>query len=181
MHYSPITKFAVLLTAGALLLSACGGWNPQKQEQSRKAAEKTMAKFKTRDPSIKNFFNKAYAYAVFPSIGKGGMVIGGAYGEGMVYKKGQFIGSTSLTQATIGFQLGGQVYSELLFFKDKKAFERFKSDRLELDAQVSAVAITAGAAAKAAYEQGVAVFTMTKGGLMYEASVGGQSFSFTRR
>jgi lipid-binding SYLF domain-containing protein len=95
-----------------------------------------------------------------------------------VYEKGKPIGDTSLTQITIGFQLGGQAYSEIIFFKDKKTLDDFKNGNFELGAQASAVAVTAGASADANYEKGVAVFTMAKGGLMYEASVGGQKFSY---
>jgi lipid-binding SYLF domain-containing protein len=168
----------LLLLVSTLMLTACG-WNPDKPDEERQALEETIAAFKKKDPGIKTFFNEAYGYAVFPSVGKGGWVIGGAYGTGKVFRHGQIIGSTSIVQGTIGFQLGGQVYSEIVFFKDKKAFDRFKSGRLEFDAQVSAIAVTLGAAAKAAYEKGIAVFVMTKGGLMYEASVGGQSFTFT--
>ena len=167
-----------LLLVNLLLLTACG-WNPDKPDQQRQEALETIAAFKKKDPAIKSFFDSAYGYAVFPSVGKGGWVIGGAYGTGKVFRQGQIIGSTSIVQGTIGFQLGGQVYSEIVFFKDKQAFDRFKSGRLEFDAQVSAIAVTLGAAAKAAYEEGIAVFVMTKGGLMYEASVGGQSFTFT--
>lgn len=167
-----------LLLVNMLVLGACG-WNPDKPDQERQEALETIAAFKKKDPGIKSFFNSAYGYAVFPSVGKGGWVIGGAYGTGKVFRQGQIIGSTSIVQGTIGFQLGGQVYSEIVFFKDKQAFDRFKSGRLEFDAQVSAIAVTLGAAAKAAYEKGIAVFVMTKGGLMYEASVGGQSFTFT--
>lgn len=173
-----ITTVMVVLFINMLLLSACG-WNPNKPDQERQEAQETIAAFKKKDPGIKTFFNDAYGYAVFPSVGKGGWVIGGAYGTGKVFHQGQIIGSTSIVQGTIGFQLGGQVYSEIVFFKDKQAFDRFKSGRLEFDAQVSAIAVTLGAAAKAAYEEGIAVFVMTKGGLMYEASVGGQSFTFT--
>ncbi len=173
-----ITPVIIGLLVTTLLLSACG-WNPNKPDQERQEAQETVAAFKKKDPGIQTFFNSAYGYAVFPSVGKGGMLIGGAYGTGKVFRQGQIIGSTSIIQGTIGFQLGGQVYSEIVFFKDKPAFDRFKSGRLEFDAQVSAIAVTLGAAAKAAYEEGIAVFVMTKGGLMYEASVGGQSFTFT--
>ena len=166
-----------LLLVSVVMLTACG-WDPNKPEEQLKEVQETIANFKKKDPGIKTFFNDAYAYVVFPSVGKGGWVIGGAYGNGKVFRRGQIIGSASIVQGTIGFQLGGQVYSEIVFFKDKKSFDRFKSDRLEFDAQVSAVAVTLGAAAKAAYEKGIAVFVMTKGGLMYEASVGGQSFTF---
>jgi lipid-binding SYLF domain-containing protein len=106
--------------------------------------------------------------------------IGGAYGRGMVFEKEQFVGRASMTQLSVGFQWGGQAYSEVLFFRDAKAFERFKANRLEFAAQASAVAITLGAAAKAAYDQdGTAVFIREKGGLMYEASLGGQKFKYT--
>lgn len=173
-----IPTVIIVLFINTLLLSACG-WNPSKPDQERQEAQETIAAFKKKDPGIKTFLNDAYGYAVFPSVGKGGWVIGGAYGTGKVFHQGRIIGSTSIVQGTIGFQLGGQVYSEIVFFKDKQAFDRFKSGRLEFDAQVSAIAVTLGAAAKAAYEKGIAVFVMTKGGLMYEASVGGQSFTFT--
>lgn len=178
MRIQKILSAITLLLLSVVMLTACG-WDPNKPEEARQEVEETIANFKKKDPSIKTFFNDAYAYVVFPSVGKGGWVIGGAYGNGKVFRRGQIIGSASIVQGTIGFQLGGQVYSEIVFFKDKKAFDRFKSDRLEFDAQVSAIAVTLGAAAKAAYEKGIAVFIMTKGGLMYEASVGGQSFTFT--
>jgi len=178
IHKTKMPVVILLLLINMLLLTACG-WNPDKPDQQRQEVSETIAAFKKKDPEIKTFFDHAYGYAVFPSVGKGGWVIGGAYGTGKVFQHGQIVGSTSIIQGTIGFQLGGQVYSEIVFFKDQKAFDRFKSGRLEFDAQVSAIAVTLGAAAKAAYEDGIAVFVMTKGGLMYEASVGGQSFTFT--
>ncbi|MGD8642893.1 MAG: lipid-binding SYLF domain-containing protein [Chromatiales bacterium] len=146
------------------------------------------------------YFDDAYGYAVFPTIGKGGLVIGGAYGEGRVYKQGgRHVGDTSMVQGTIGFQLGGQAYSMIIFFEDKRAFEEFTSGNFEFGAQASAVAITAGASAAATtggggasasgtqysattsggYYKGMAVFTVAKGGLMYEASLGGQKFNYT--
>lgn len=144
-----------------------------------KKANETIAAFKKKDGKLETFFKQAYGYAVFPTVGKGAMGIGGAHGSGVVYEKGKPVGETSLTQITIGFQLGGQAYSEIIFFKDKKTLDRFKNGNFELGAQASAVAITAGASADVNYEKGVAVFTMAKGGLMYEASVGGQKFSYT--
>ena len=175
-----MTKRALLLLIALTMAPLSSfGWDPaEKQSDGQKAAE-TIATFKAKDKGIQRFFNSAYGYAVFPSVGKGGFGIGGAYGEGVVYQRGKAIGSSKLTQLTIGFQLGAQAYSEIIFFKDKKAMDRFKESKLELSAQASAVAITAGASAAANYESGVAVFTMAKGGLMYEASVGGQGFSFT--
>ncbi|HED16527.1 MAG TPA: hypothetical protein ENI64_06940 [Gammaproteobacteria bacterium] len=160
------------------------GWNPFAEEKAEDQKVKntevaeTTARFKNKDPSLKTYFKKAYGYAVFPTVGKGGIGIGGAYGSGEVFKKGRLIGKTSISQLTIGFQLGGQAYSELIFFKDKRTLEDFTSGNFEFDAQVSAVAVTAGASADADYNNGVAIFTIAKGGLMYEASIGGQKFSF---
>ncbi|UCH72731.1 MAG: hypothetical protein JSU82_10100 [Rhodospirillales bacterium] len=145
------------------------------------------------------FFETAYGYAVFPTIGKGGIGIGGAYGKGRVYAAGTHVGDTSVAQLTIGLQLGGQAYSEIIFFQDKRAFDEFTSGNFEFSAQATAVAITAGASAQAtttgssagasagkrdattvgSYHKGMAVFTVAKGGLMYEASIGGQKFGYT--
>ncbi len=184
-------KKLVVFTAVAAtgLVMACSvparaGWNPFATEKagSQKVADaevaETLATFKNTDPGIKVFFDKAYGYAVFPTVGKGGIGIGGAYGTGKVYERGAYVGKTSLTQVTIGFQLGGQAYREIIFFKDKKALDNFKSGKFELGAQASAVAATAGASANADYDNGVAIFTVAKGGLMYEATVGGQKFSY---
>jgi lipid-binding SYLF domain-containing protein len=147
------------------------------------------------------FFSSAYGYAVFPTIGKGGVGIGGAYGEGAVYEKGKYIGKASMTQVTVGFQLGGQAYSQIIFFQDQRALKEFTSGNFEFGADASAVAITAGAEAKAGtagasagasvtkneartaggYHKGMATFTVAKGGLMFEASIGGQKFKYTPR
>ncbi len=166
--------------AGLLLMSAStvrAGWDANAENKAREA----VAEFRKADPDLEAFFDNAYGYAVFPSVGKGGMGIGGAYGSGLVFERGRVIGRTSLTQLTIGFQLGGQVYREIIFFKDKAALDDFKDGKFKLGAQVSAVAVTVGASADVGYSNGVAVFTMAKGGLMYEASVGGQKFSFEPR
>ncbi|MDL1975658.1 MAG: lipid-binding SYLF domain-containing protein [Deltaproteobacteria bacterium] len=149
--------------------------------------------------SVQPFFEGAYGYAVFPTIGKAGFVIGGAYGTGQVYQGGKVTGETSLIKVTFGLQAGGQAFSEIIFFEDKRAYDEFTSGQFEFDAAASAVAITAGAQAKAgtegatagasagpatgkqaktSYHKGMAVFVHTKGGLMYEATIGGQKFSF---
>ncbi len=161
------------------------GWNPLAKEKAEKqgvtdrTVAETIANFKNADSSMLVFFREAYGYAVFPTVGKAGMGLGGAHGKGKVYKKGEFIGLTSLTQVTIGFQLGVQSYSEVIFFRDRTALDNFTDGNFELGAQVSAVAATSGASANADYDDGVAIFTIAKGGLMYEASVGGQKFSYT--
>ena len=147
------------------------------------------------------FFDQSYGYAVFPTIGKGGIGIGGAYGKGRVYAQGKYVGDTSMTQLSIGFQLGGQGFSQIVFFEDQRAFDEFTSGNFEFGAQASAVALTAGASAGATtagasagasggkhdattvgeYHKGMAIFTVAKGGLMYEASIGGQKFSYKPR
>ena len=158
----------------------------------------TIEVFK-KSPAVQPFFKNAYGYAVFPTVGKGGIGIGGAYGKGQVYKGGKVTGTTKLFKATIGFQLGGQAFSEIIFFQDKRAYDDFTSGEFEFDATASVVAITAGAQAKAGtegatagassgpatgtqaktnYRKGMAVFVHAKGGLMYEAAIGGQKFSF---
>jgi lipid-binding SYLF domain-containing protein len=152
-----------------------------------------------RNSLNKEFFDNSYGYAVFPNIGKGGLGVGGARGKGRVYAKGAYVGDTTMTQLTVGLQMGGQAYSQIIFFEDKRAFTEFTSGNFEFGAQASAVAITAGASASAtttgaaagassdmddarsvgAYYKGMAVFTVAKGGLMYEATIGGQKFSYS--
>lgn len=161
-----------------IFLTACSGWDPKESETLSQETSTTVSHFLQKDPGLKRFFDEAYGYAVFPTVGKGAIGVGGAYGKGQVFQRGSAIGVSKLVQVTIGFQWGGQAYSEIVFFEDKASLDRFKSGSLEFSAQASAVAITLGASATADYENGVAVFTMTKGGLMYEASIGGQSFSF---
>lgn len=144
------------------------------------------------------FFKNSYGYAVFPTIGKGGVGIGGAHGSGRVYEKGKHIGNTSMTQVTVGLQLGGQAFSQIIFFEDARALKEFTSGNFEFGAEASAVAITAAAGAQATttgssagasggrndattvgkYHKGMAIFTVAKGGLMYQATVGGQKFSY---
>lgn len=159
----------------------------------------TIKNFK-KSPQVKKFFDQAYGYAIFPTIGKGGFGIGGAYGDGVVFKQGKKTGTTSMAQITIGFQLGGQAFSEIIFFENKKSYDNFTSGNFEFSAQASAVAINAGANAKTSttgtsagaatspdknkqqgiYQNGMATFTLIKGGLMYEAALGGQKFGFEK-
>ena len=129
---------------------------------------------------LKNIFNNAYGYAILPNVGKGAIVLGAAAGNGPVYEKGKLIGLASMTQVTIGFQTGGQAYREVIFFENKKTLDRFKNNNIEFSAQASAVALTEGAVANVKYIDGVMIFAQTKGGLMYEASIGGQQFKFRK-
>lgn len=184
-------KFAVrfdliLLGLGLLLLAGCVGWQPGSGAVSQQQADTmtpqvnaAIQRFKLRDPSIQRFFDQAYGYAIYPSVGKGGFWIGGAHGDGAVYQHGRLVGVTSITQITIGPQIGGQAYSEIIFFRDASALATFEAGNFTFSAQVSAVAATAGAAKNAAWNNGVAVFTAAEGGLMAEATIGGQKFTFT--
>ncbi|WP_421977399.1 hypothetical protein [Roseivirga seohaensis] len=149
-----------------------------KEKYDIKKAQKTITQFKKVDNSLETFFENSFGYAVFPSIGKGGIGIGGAAGKGVVFKQGEMIGGSNMTQITVGFQFGGQEYSEIIFFEDADSFNRFINNKYQFAAQVSAVALKSGISADASYTDGVAVFTQAKGGLMYEASVGGQKFKF---
>ncbi len=151
---------------------------PPPASGSESDAAEVIARFKEKDPGMAEVFARAHGYAVFPSVGKGGVGIGGAHGSGYVYDQGRLIGRSTLTQVTVGLQLGGQVYSEVVFFESEAALGNFRRGRLKLDAQASAVALKARASVDLAYRNGVAIVTMARGGLMYEASVGGQKFSF---
>ena len=161
-----------------LLLVVSSALAQKKDKYDPKKTDKTIAEFKKQDPEIKKYFDSAHGYVVFPSIGKGAFGVGGAAGKGVVYENGTPMGGTNMTQVTVGFQLGGQKYSEVIFFENEESFERFIENDFEFAAQASAVALSSGASANASYKGGVLVFTMAKGGLMYEASVGGQKFKF---
>jgi len=173
-----------LALIGALWGAAAGaaGWNPQAPQGATaqlEAAQETIAKFKATDPGLDVFFEKAYGYAVFPTIGSGGYWFSGAYGTGLVYEGNTPIGRASLTQVSFGFTFGAQAYSEILFFRDKSALDKFKAGTAQLSAQASAVIATNGAAAKTSYDSnGVGVFVHVKGGAMLDASVGGQNFKY---
>lgn len=147
------------------------GFDPDKVTEA-------IAEFKQTDEDINRFFDSAYGYVVFPSIGKGAIGIGGAAGKGLVYRNGALQGGSKMKQITVGFQFGGKSYREVIFFETADAYERFISNKFQFAAQASAVALKSGISADAKYTDGVAVFTMAIGGLMYEASVGGQKFRF---
>lgn len=170
-----------LLAALAAWSMHAQAWQPDPNDQMELAVAKSILTAKEKDPDLENWFGTAAAFAVFPKVGKAGMGIGGARGKGLVIQDDSVIGEVTLTQLTVGFQLGGQVYQEYVFFKDTTALDDFMRGNFELGAQVSAVAITAGASADTDYNKGVAVFTIAEGGLMYEASVGGQKFKVKAR
>ncbi len=181
-----------------MLLAALAVWSFSAVAHGADDYSETIKMFKG-SPTVKEFFGNSYGYAVFPTIAKGGLGIGAAHGKGQVYKGGAVTGKTSMTQVTIGFQAGGQVFSQIIFFQDKRSYDEFISGNFAFGAQVSAVAITGGVQAQtgstgssagasggskdagkqtASYHKGTAVFTHAKGGLMYEASLGGQKFGY---
>lgn len=176
---SKLKKALTFLTTIALVAAsatAIAKWDPKEVEEYDAKSQEAIATFKEKDPSVQKFFDAAAGYVVIPTVGKGGIGIGGARGKGVLYEGGAPTAVVTLTQLSIGFQWGGQAYSEFIFFEDSATLENFKRGNFELNAQASAVAVTAGASADAAFNGGMAIFTQAKGGLMYEAAVGGQKF-----
>ena len=165
------------LTAVALgytALPASAGWDAAAEQNARAAIDN----FKRADARLQPFFQKAYGYAVFPTVGAGGAGIGAAHGNGTVFEQGRAVGTTSLSKVSLGLQLGGQTFRQIIFFKDKRALDDFKQGNFELAAGASAIAAQRGATTNVDYHDGVAVFTMGKQGLMFDASVGGQKFTY---
>ena len=170
-----------------LLLSGCstvpkdGGAGDGKAVLSARVNE-AIADFKARDPGIQSFFDRSYGYAVLPKVTKGGFWVGGAWGRGEVYEQGTMIGYCSMSQATLGFTFGGEYFREIIFFRDQSDLQRFTSQAMSgkytFAAQVTGVALTAGAAAKTDYKDGMAVFVIAQKGLMVDASLGGQKLSY---
>jgi lipid-binding SYLF domain-containing protein len=180
-----------IFTSLALMALTLGGSLVSADEYSD-----TISVFKSAGESA-SFFNNNYGYAVFPSVGKGGLVVGAAHGDGRVYEQGKYIGNTSLTQVSVGFQAGGEAFRQIIFFENKAALDQFTSGNFEFGADVNAVAIRSGvsgsagttgatatansaknAASGGKYYKGMAVFTVVKGGAMVQATVGGQKFSY---
>lgn len=170
----------VAVLAACLAVASCSPTPDSPEAMAELHAEVLgmIDEFKQDDPGIAKFFSSSYGYAVFPDIGKGGIGIAGAYGNGEVFEQGEVVGFCDVSQASIGIQLGGQSYSEVVFFQDKRSLDSFKNGTFELAAQVSAVVVKAGASEAADYSDGVVIFTKVQGGLMYEVSIGGQEFDY---
>lgn len=166
------TLAALLVTAAFSTFTALAADDLQAESQQ------AIASFQQKDPGLKKFFDEAAGYAIFPSVGKGGFIVGGAHGNGLVYEKGSVTGKASMSQASVGAQVGGQSFSEVIFFENTAALDDFKASKFEMSAEVSAVVAAEGASQKAKYSQGIAVFTLPKKGLMAQASIGGQKFKF---
>jgi lipid-binding SYLF domain-containing protein len=171
-----IRNMALAIFSVTAALSVC---SVRAEENLQAESQQTIANFLNADPSMKTLMDAAAGYAVFPDVGKGGFIVGGARGKGMVYQKGGVaIGQATMTQASIGAQAGGQSFAQIIFFETPAALNAFKSSQFEMGADVSAVAVSQGAAKSAKYREGVAVFTQPKKGLMAQATVGGQRFKF---
>jgi lipid-binding SYLF domain-containing protein len=149
-----------------------------KSQSLQQEAEAALSDFRATDSSIDELLHRSAGYAVFPSVGKGGFIVGGAHGNGIVYEGGRPTGTASLTQASVGFLAGGQTFRELIVFGSQDALNSFRNGQLKLGAEVSAVALKSGAAAQAQFKNGIAVFVKPTGGAMFDASVNGQSFSY---
>jgi lipid-binding SYLF domain-containing protein len=179
-----MNRFSALLFTAAL---ACGfaftacSTAPRTAEgrtDLQKDAQAALAKAEARDPSLAKCLRDSYGYAVFPKVGKAAAGVGGGYGKGVLYQNGRMVGYCDLSQATVGLQLGGQTYTEIICFENEKALNEFKKGDLTFDAQASAVALKSGDGKNAKFKDGVAVFTMDEEGLMAEAAIGGQKFSY---
>lgn len=181
MNHRMTTLLVMAAALGAL--GACssyreGGGDQTAAQALQSQAQSAIAEVRSKDPSIQKFFDNAYGYVVFPEIAKGAAGVGAAHGDGVVYEQGVPVGTSEMTQVTVGFQLGGQSYAEFIFFQDKSHLDVFKAGNFEFAANASAVAVKSGAAATNDFSNGMAVFTMPHGGLMFEASIGGQKFNY---
>jgi lipid-binding SYLF domain-containing protein len=175
-----ITCMAVVVIVVAALLVGCATAPASRAEQDTLLAEasSTMQQMRAQDPSLAELVRKGYGYAVFPKVTKGGLIVGGAHGQGVVYEQGRHSGYSDVSQASVGLQAGAQTFSELLVFEDKAALDRFKAGSLNFGADASAVVLESGVATNATFVDGVAVVVSPIGGAMVEATIGGQKFSY---
>jgi len=174
-------KLALVLCCGVVLGVGCAPPRPasvHSQDTLAAQVRETVAMFKNTNPGIHPFFEKSHGYAVLPRVGKGAWIVGGAFGRGEVFARGEKVGYCAMSQATIGFSFGGEFFREIIFFRDEYDLERFATTNFAFSAQMTAVALTAGVAVKEDYQDGMAVFVMPDAGLMVDASMGGQAFEY---
>lgn len=174
-----IRKLAVPI-AFVLIALGCGG-GPETRAEEQAAISQARATVQTmtaRDPSLQAVLDRAYGYIVFPQVGEGAFIVGGARGRGVAFERGRPVGFTTITEGSIGLQAGGQSFSEIVVFEDPGAFQRLRSGQFDLTADAQAIALTAGVAANATFQGGTAVFVLPEGGLMAGVSVGGQQINF---
>ena len=174
------TRSAVIVVLATGWLVGCSSAPPtaEMRNQLLEQSTATLKDMNRVDPGVEELARKGYGYALFPEVGKGGLVFGGAYGRGVVYEQGQHVGYADLTFASFGLQLGGQTYSELIVFENKAALERFQQGRLDFAAGASAVILMNGAAANARFVDGIAVIVRSLAGAMAEAAIGGEQFKY---
>lgn len=177
-------KKVILIITPCVMLFLMGGCSTVPKTDEAKAVlttevTSTVSLFKTTDPGINRFFEQSYGYTVLPKVFKGGIWLGGAGGRGEVFEQNKMIGYCRMSQATLGFTFGGEYFREIIFFRDKEDFDKFKTGEYTFSAQVTGVALSAGAASKIDYKSGMAVFVMTDKGLMVDASLGGQKFNYS--
>lgn len=173
-------RLSVIVLSAILVAAGCSTAPEKPEAKAVLSAEvsEAIAVFKAKDPSIERFFDSSYGYAVMPKIFKGAFILGGASGRGEVFEQGTMVGYCRMNQATLGFSFGGEYFREIIFFKEKLDLDVFKTEEYTFSAQVTGVALTTGAAAKADYKAGMAVFIATDAGLMVDASLGGQKFKY---
>ena len=169
---------AGLALAVFLLATTSWAWDPDEVKEYDAKAQTAIAEFKEKDPSIERFFNEAAGYVVIPTVGKGGFGIGGARGKGLLYENGAPTAVVTLTQLTVGFQAGGQQYTQVMFFENKEALDNFTNGKFKFSSEASAVILESGASANIAYKDGVAALIESEKGAMFEASLGTQKFKF---
>lgn len=174
-----INQLVVGLLMGALAACATAPKTASGRSDLEASAEATLGMMRTQDPGLGALLRSAHGYAVFPEIGKGGVIVGAAYGRGILYERGQKVGYLELNQGSIGAQLGGQTFSELIVFRSEFDVAKLKAGDFSLGANISAVALTAGASASAEFNEGIVVFTLPRGGLMAELTVSGQQLNYS--
>jgi lipid-binding SYLF domain-containing protein len=170
-----LKHISLSLVAGTVALAST--MTARAEDLKTKSAE-AIQNFKMADSGLTNFFAKAAGYAILPSVGEGGFIIGGEHGDGLVYEKDKLVGKVTMSEVSVGAQVGGGSFEEVIFFETEAALKDFEKSKWEMSAKAKANLAASGAAANAKYEQGVAVFTLPKSGAMVAAAIGGQKFKF---
>jgi lipid-binding SYLF domain-containing protein len=178
MKRNNVIRLALFVLTIFLLPHSMKAQDDKEKEKLISESKEAKTDLIKTDASMTKLFNDSYGYVMFPKIGKGAIIIGGSGGNGVVYEKGKTIGTAKMAQVTVGAQVGGESYREVIFFENKEVLDRFKENKVEFTGQVSAVVAKSGASANAKYADGVAVFTQDLSGLMAEAAVGGQKFTY---
>jgi lipid-binding SYLF domain-containing protein len=178
MKKNNMIRLVIFALTVLLLPYSIKAQDAEEKQKILSESKEAQAAFIKKDPSMSKLFTSSYGYVIFPKITKAGLVVGGSGGDGAVYEQGKSIGTAKAAQVTVGAQIGAQAYREVIFFENKDVLDRFKDNKVEFSAQISAVAAKSGVSANAKYTDGIVIFTDDLGGLMAEASVGGQKFTY---